>query len=176
MGPVSICDKLSYHKISWSLEAARLVVWITVSPWNLTGTSAALLPRCLSNFAAIVQFSIQISRLPRLHDLIIKRLMGYWNGAQGLAFSKELLAECLVAVSMKTLKAMQARGPAKYWNWMTCMSIAWLNISNRCNSHKLLPVQQDLQMLHLPDHPLFRQPGAEDLKVSWRLGCDWLIL
>ena len=43
--------KTSYCKISWSLKAVRLV-----SLWNLTGTLAALLPRCLSNFRAIGQF------------------------------------------------------------------------------------------------------------------------
>ena len=56
LGPVSISDKTSYRKISWSLEAARLVVQIIASLWNLTGTSAALLPRCLSNFEVIRQF------------------------------------------------------------------------------------------------------------------------
>ena len=54
-GPVSISVKTSYRKISWSLEAARLIVQITASLLNLTGTSAAVLPRCLSNFKAIGQ-------------------------------------------------------------------------------------------------------------------------
>ena len=62
-GPVSISAKTSYRKISWSLEATRLVVNIIASLWNLTDTSAALLPKCLSNFRAIGQFQIQISRL-----------------------------------------------------------------------------------------------------------------
>ena len=35
-----------YHQISWSLEAARLEVILIVSRWNVTGMSAALLPRC----------------------------------------------------------------------------------------------------------------------------------
>ena len=42
-GPVSISDKTSYRKISWSLEAARFVFRIVRSLWNLTGTSAAML-------------------------------------------------------------------------------------------------------------------------------------
>ena len=37
-GPGSIFDMKSYRKISWSLEATRLVVWINASLWNLTGT------------------------------------------------------------------------------------------------------------------------------------------
>ena len=68
--PVSISDKTSYCKILWSLEAARLVVYIITSLWNLTSTSAALLSRCLWNFRAIVQFLVH---------LIIMRLIEYWN-------------------------------------------------------------------------------------------------
>ena len=52
-GLYSLSCKTSYHQISWSLEAARLRVKIIVSLWNLTGISAVLLPRCLSNFKAI---------------------------------------------------------------------------------------------------------------------------
>ena len=36
LGPVSISDKTSYRKISWSLAAARLVVKIIASLWNLS--------------------------------------------------------------------------------------------------------------------------------------------
>ena len=53
-GPVSISVKTSYRKISWSLEAARLAVQIIASLWNMTGTPTAVLPRCLSNFRAII--------------------------------------------------------------------------------------------------------------------------
>ena len=62
-GPVSISDKTSYRKISQSLEVARFVFRIVRSLWNLTGTSAALLPMCLSNFKAIRQFKEPISGL-----------------------------------------------------------------------------------------------------------------
>ena len=63
MGPVSISEKTSYCKISWSLEAARFVFRIVRSLWNLTGTSAAVLPMCLSNCKAIRQFKVPISWL-----------------------------------------------------------------------------------------------------------------
>ena len=46
-------DKTYCRQISWSVEAARLDVIMIISLWNLTGFSAALLPRCLSNFGAI---------------------------------------------------------------------------------------------------------------------------
>ena len=60
LGPISKCNNMSYCKISSSLEAVRLVLWIIASLWNLTGALAALLPRCLSNFRVIEQFQIQI--------------------------------------------------------------------------------------------------------------------
>ena len=45
-----------------SLETARFGLFrITSSFWNLTGTSAAGLPRCLSNFKAM-EFKLPISR------------------------------------------------------------------------------------------------------------------
>ena len=61
--PVSISEKTSYRKISWSLEATRFVFRIVRSLWNLTGTSAAVLPMCLSNCKAIRQFKVPISWL-----------------------------------------------------------------------------------------------------------------
>ena len=60
----SLNGKTYYHKISWSLEAARLGVKMNVSSWNLIGFSVAALPRCPSNFRAIKKVYIQISRLP----------------------------------------------------------------------------------------------------------------
>ena len=60
-----------------------------------------------------------------------------------------------VAVSTRTLKAMQP----KYLNCRSCQSIAFLSSTNFCNFHKLLPVQQRLQMLHLSIHTLYCQSG-----------------
>ena len=53
LGLYSLSGKTSYRQISWSLEAARLDVAMIVSLWNLTGTSAAALPRYLPNFRVI---------------------------------------------------------------------------------------------------------------------------
>ena len=63
MGPVAISDKTSYRKISWSIDAAKFVFIIVRSLWNLTCTSTALPPTCLSNFTAIRSFKLPISRL-----------------------------------------------------------------------------------------------------------------
>ena len=49
-GLYSLSGKMPYSQISWSLEAARLDVLMTVSLW--TGISAGLVSRCLSNFRA----------------------------------------------------------------------------------------------------------------------------
>ena len=59
----SLSGKTSYRKISWSLEAARFGSKLFQSLWNLAGTSAALLPRCLPNFRAIQPLQHPISRL-----------------------------------------------------------------------------------------------------------------
>ena len=59
----SLSGKTSNHKISWSLEAARFGFKLFQSLWNLAGTSAALLSRCLSNFSAIRPLQHPISRL-----------------------------------------------------------------------------------------------------------------
>ena len=63
LGLYSLSGKTSYRKISWSLEAARFGFELFQSLWNLAGTSAALLPRCLSNFRAIRLLQHPISRL-----------------------------------------------------------------------------------------------------------------
>ena len=62
LGLYSLSGKTSYRQISWSLEAARLGVIIIAPLWSLTGTSAALLPRGLSNFRAIGKVLTRISR------------------------------------------------------------------------------------------------------------------
>ena len=48
--PLSLNGRTSHRKISQSLEVARFDVIMILSPSNLTGISAALLPRWLSNF------------------------------------------------------------------------------------------------------------------------------
>ena len=49
----SLSGKTSYQQISLSFEAAKLGVIMIVSLWNVTGISAAVLPRYLSHFRAI---------------------------------------------------------------------------------------------------------------------------
>ena len=63
LGLYSLSGKTSYRKISWSLEAARFGFKLFQWLWNLAGTSAALLPRCLSNFRAIRPLQHPISWL-----------------------------------------------------------------------------------------------------------------
>ena len=62
-GLYSLSGKTSYRKISWSLEAARFGFKLFQSLWNLAVTSAALLPRYLSNFRAIRLLQYPILRL-----------------------------------------------------------------------------------------------------------------
>ena len=52
LGLYLLSGKTFYPQISWNLEAASLDVVVIISLWNLTGISAAPLPRCLSNCRA----------------------------------------------------------------------------------------------------------------------------
>ena len=69
LGLYSLSGKTSYCQISRSLEAARLGVIMIVSLWNLTGISAAVLPRCLSNFKAIESLNPNLAT-SRLHEIL----------------------------------------------------------------------------------------------------------
>ena len=59
----------SNRKISWSLEATRFRCRLLQSFWKLTGTSAAALPRWLSNFRAM--WSI-LHLIKTLRDLAVR--------------------------------------------------------------------------------------------------------
>ena len=67
----------SYCKISRSLEAARFVFKIVRGLWNLTWTSAALLPMCLSSFKAMRSFKLPTSRR---REISPKDVLSDWNG------------------------------------------------------------------------------------------------
>ena len=62
-GVYSLSERMSYRKISLSLEAAGFGFKFFLSFCNLTGTSPAPLPRCLSNFKAVPSLWHLISRL-----------------------------------------------------------------------------------------------------------------
>ena len=48
-----LSGRMSYHKIWWSLQAAKFGVGLFQTLWNLTGSSVAALSRCLSNCRAV---------------------------------------------------------------------------------------------------------------------------
>ena len=75
-GLYSLSGKTPYRQISWSLEAARLCVIIIVSLWNLTGISAALLPKCLSNFRVIGKvYTGQNLGASRFHEILLQDVL-----------------------------------------------------------------------------------------------------
>ena len=53
LGLYSLSGRTSYRNIKWSREAARFICRLFQTLWNLTGTSTAALPRCLSILRAI---------------------------------------------------------------------------------------------------------------------------
>ena len=83
ISPDIVCGIIRKSEISQSLEAARFAFRIVRSPWNLTGTPAAQLPKCLSNFKAIRIFQqpiLNLRHFARCHDKtsyrILKRCLG----------------------------------------------------------------------------------------------------
>ena len=50
---MSLSRRTSYHKTSWSFEAARFGFRLFQSFWNLPGVSALVLPSCLSYFSGV---------------------------------------------------------------------------------------------------------------------------
>ena len=62
-GLYSVTGPTPSRNISWSLEAVRFRFRIFQSLYNLTGTSAAALPGCLSNLRVIQSLVHPISRL-----------------------------------------------------------------------------------------------------------------
>ena len=59
----SLNGRMSFHKISRSLDAARFGFELFQSPWQLTDISAATLSRCLSNLRLIRLLQHPFSRL-----------------------------------------------------------------------------------------------------------------
>ena len=82
-GPISICDKTSYCKISWILKAVRFVFRIMQSLGNLTGTLADVLPRCLTTFKVIWWLKLLVSQLWVFTRSFNNTFHRYWNRAQG---------------------------------------------------------------------------------------------
>ena len=80
-GPWDSIYKAVKRLTAKSREVARLDVIMTVSLWNLTSISAALLPRCLSNFRAIQKVYTWIVRLRYSRDLAVRRSSAQWIGA-----------------------------------------------------------------------------------------------
>ena len=71
-GLYSLRGRLYYYKMSRSLEAAIFGFILFQSHWNLTGTSAAALPRCLSSFRATQSWKQSNLAASRLHEILRK--------------------------------------------------------------------------------------------------------
>ena len=65
----------------------RFVCRIVRSVWNLTATSAALLPMCLSNFKVMRQFILPISRLR--DDILQWDVLSHIRTVQGFRFDSD---------------------------------------------------------------------------------------
>ena len=100
LGLSSLSGRMSYRMNSWSLEATILGFILMQSLWNLTGTSAAALLRCLSNSSATRKVWHQISRLrdfTRFGGKVSYRLMN--RGIEVYVDSGELIFWSILAIS-----------------------------------------------------------------------------
>ena len=84
---------MSNCRISWSLEAAKFGFWLFQSLWNLTGTSAAALPRCLSNIRA----------LRSLHTIITRSLHDHYTLSHSFETSRDLAVRSLTTQWIEAL-------------------------------------------------------------------------
>ena len=73
-GLYSLSGKTSYRNISWNLKAAKFRFRLSRLLWNLIGTFAAVLLRCLSNFRVICYYNIQSHSFEISRDLAVRRL------------------------------------------------------------------------------------------------------
>ena len=86
----------------------------------------------------------------------------------------------IMAVSAKLWRPCRPEDPQKYQNCRSCKSVAGLNTGNQCNSHKLLPVQQDLQIQMYfirqatPLLPAWGRGPASVMETTWLL-MPWLL-
>ena len=115
------------------------------SLWNVTGTLAALLQRCLSNFRAIIQFRKQNSRLRffarswnKMSYRILKRGPGYTNMHQwavsslfrvmtGRLFGTHLSPDSMPAY-------YQLHPKEKQWNWNQSKRMLFSENVSKCHS------------------------------------------
>ena len=84
--------RTSRRTSSWNLDTARLNLMIIVSLWNMTGISATLLSRCLSNCRAIAKVWTRILQLQNFTTFCGKTRLAFSRGpAEWLnATAKEL--------------------------------------------------------------------------------------
>ena len=78
LGTMSISNKMSYPKILQRLKATRFMFRMVWSISNLTGTPTALLLRQISK--QYHDSNCQPRSFETSHDLMIRHLIGYWNG------------------------------------------------------------------------------------------------
>ena len=81
-GLYSLSGRTIYRQITEprSRETARLDAIMFASLWNLTGISAALLPRCLSNFVSerLEKYKPESRGFETSRDLVVRRPPAQW--------------------------------------------------------------------------------------------------
>ena len=122
LGLYSLSRWMSYYQTLWSLEGSRLGFNLFKSLWNLTGTLAAPLFRCLPNFRMICSLQHPILR--------------FWDF---MKFSGKM-SSCLVH-----------RGPEIMWNFdqlRHMMSFTSKQFNRKHWRYELLPMIEVYHLIH----------------------------
>ena len=83
LGLYSLSGQTSYRKISWRLDARKLVVIMVVSRWKLTGNSAGLLLRCLPIPKRLDKSNHDSRGFETLRYIAVRRPSAWWVKALG---------------------------------------------------------------------------------------------
>ena len=95
-GSVSVYNKSSYGKISWNLEAARFVLRMVRSLWNLTDTfdrQQYCCRRACQISKRCDDLNYQSRGFDTSRDLMTWRLIEYWDGALVFADDPAVIRE-----------------------------------------------------------------------------------
>ena len=114
-------------------KATRFVFRIVRSLWNLTGISAALLPRRLSNFKAIRWYKLPISRLGNITRSynktsyrILKRGPGVWALSSSLSRQKFCASIITPDKSMWKIRFHGNGSISGHVDWIGLFALMWI--------------------------------------------------
>ena len=128
-GLYALSDKTSCRKISWSLDDARIGFSLFQSLWYLTGTSATVLPRCLSKFRAIRWLWSPITRLWDFTGSCGKTSYRPVNRGPGFGWNRAVPNDNRIRAMHALQRFLQSMNSfCIIWliGWVICLRLTWV--------------------------------------------------